>query len=279
MSEGGGSPDEMSSFPCFGARRSMDAASAEGLLAGRPVPAGAPADQQSLARLLASASGPASERELAGEAAAVAAFVQVAGWRAVGSSGRVRTAARRSSLVASVFSVRLAVAAVAGAVALGGVAVAGYAGVLPASAQHLAHSALGAPAPRGPAAKPGAVAAGRQAQSAIPVGPDATGKAKHGLCTAYAAAKAHGSAAAKSVAFKNLAKAAGGPSSIARFCAGVTSPGSSSGHPTGPPSHHPAGPPSPRPAPTHRPAKPAKRRAPSPPRRSAFRLNRASRPV
>jgi len=216
----------------------------------------------------------------------VAAFVQVAGWRAVGSSGRVRTAARRSSLVASVFSVRLAVAAVAGAVALGGVAVAGYAGVLPASAQHLAHSALGAPAPRGPAAKPGAVAAGGQAQSAIPVGPDATGKAKHGLCTAYAAAKAHGSAAAKSVAFKNLAKAAGSPSSIGRFCAGVTSPGSPSGHPTspashptGPPSHHPAGPPSPRPSPTHRPAKPAKRRAPSPPRRSAFRLNRASRPV
>jgi len=257
----------------------MDAASAEGLLFGRPVPAGAPADQQSLARLLASASGPASERELAGEAAAVAAFVQVAGWRAVGSPGRVRTAARRSSLVASVLSVRLAVAAVAGAVALGGVTVAGYAGVLPASAQHLAHSALGAPAPRGPAAKPGAEAAGRQAQSAIPVGPDATGKAKHGLCTAYAAAKAHGSAAAKSVAFKNLAKAAGGASSIARFCAGVTSPGSPSGHPTGPPSHHAAGPPSSRPSPTHRPAKPAKRRALSPPRRSAFRLNRASRPI
>ena len=63
-------------FPRFGARRSLNAATAEELLAGRGVPGDAPAGQQALARLLEIAARPGTERELVGEVAAAAAFVQ-----------------------------------------------------------------------------------------------------------------------------------------------------------------------------------------------------------
>jgi hypothetical protein len=244
MSGRGGSPGEMPGFPRLGAHRSEGAVSAEGLLAGRPVPAGGSAGQQAVARLLAVASGPASERELAGQAAAVAAFVQVTTGRATGSSRPVRTAARRS-LLASVLSARLASAGLAvGAAAIGGLAAAAFAGALPASIQHLAHDAIGAPAPphNGQAASPAAAA---PSGSPVRSGSAAAGKAGHRLCAAYAAAKAHGSAAVRSAAFKNLATAAGGARDIATFCASVIPPGSPSAHPS--PTSHPTGQPSPRP--------------------------------
>lgn len=70
-----------------------------------------------------------------------------------------------------------------------------------------------------------------------PVGPDATGSAAHGLCTAWkaVAGNAHGKAM-DSVAFGNLAKAAGGVDKVASFCATVTAPGASGDHATGKPS-------------------------------------------
>jgi hypothetical protein len=61
------------------------------------------------------------------------------------------------------------------------------------------------------------------------VGPDATGPAKFGLCTAYQAALAHGQAVNHSVAFANLAKAAGGASNISAYCAGVVPSNKGSG--------------------------------------------------
>ncbi len=91
------------------ARRCLDADSAEGLLAGRGAPPGAPAGQQALARLLELAAGPGSEQELAGEVAAAAMFVQVT------SRARSRRAARR------------VLAAVACVLAVGGAAVYGSA--------------------------------------------------------------------------------------------------------------------------------------------------------
>src|SRR5215467_8782429 len=97
------------------ARRSLDAASAEALLAGLGVPAQAPADQQALARVLEAAAAPGREKELAGEVAAAAAFVQAI------SEVKPRRAVRR------------AVAAVACVVVVGGTAV--YAGVV-ASPHH-----------------------------------------------------------------------------------------------------------------------------------------------
>ena len=103
-----GSPFAMSIRSRLRARRSVDAESAEGLLAGRGVPPEAPAGQQALARLLELAAGPGSEQELAGEVAAAAMFVQVT------SQVRSRRAAARRVL-----------AAVACAFAFGGVVVYG----------------------------------------------------------------------------------------------------------------------------------------------------------
>jgi len=102
-----GSPCAMSIRSRVRARRSLNAESAEGLLVGWGVPPEAPAGQQALARLLELAAGPGSERELAGEVAAAAMFVQVT------SQVRSRRAARR------------VLAAVACALALGGAAVYG----------------------------------------------------------------------------------------------------------------------------------------------------------
>ena len=157
-------------------------------------------------------------------------------------------------MLTPLLSAKAAAAAVAAAVALGGVATAAFAGDLPAPAQQLAHNTIGAPSPKpstGPAGKP----------AATPTGPDATGPAAFGLCTAFSRAREHGSAAQKAVAFRNLAAAAGGAHSIAAFCAAVPHPGSShASHPAAAPSHpsgkpsqvppaHPSGKPSSVPAP------------------------------
>ena len=102
-----------------------------------------------------------------------------------------------------------------------------------------------------------------------PVGPDATGPAAFGLCNAWThhqanAARPHDEADDKadeqpgeqpkdSVAFKNLAKAAGGEAKIAAYCAKVPHPGNGKAdkargkdepkkaHPTGKPTTHPTG--------------------------------------
>jgi hypothetical protein len=63
------------------------------------------------------------------------------------------------------------------------------------------------------------------APTATPVGPDATGPAAFGLCTAYEHAKVHGSAVKHSIAFRNLAAAAGGADQIDAYCATVVKPG------------------------------------------------------
>lgn len=60
------------------------------------------------------------------------------------------------------------------------------------------------------------------------VGPDASGPAAFGLCTAWSHHQAQGrtTAPGKSVAFRNLAEAAGGEDKIAGYCAKVPHPGS-----------------------------------------------------
>ncbi len=141
-------------------------------------------------------------------------------------------------MLTSLLSAKAAAAAVAAVTVMGGAAAA-YAGALPAPAQQLAHNTIGAPSPAS-SHSPGG-------PQATPAGPDASGPAAFGLCTAYAHAKAHGSASQQSVAFRNLAAAAGGAAKIAAYCATVPHPGSShaGGRPTAVPSHsHPAGQPS-----------------------------------
>lgn len=156
-------------------------------------------------------------------------------------------------MLTSLLSAKAAAAAVA-ALALGGAAGAAYAGALPAPAQQFAHHMIGAPSPassHGSGGQP----------TATPVGPDATGPAAFGLCTAYAHAMAHGTAAQKSVAFRNLAAAAQGQANIAAYCATVPHPGAPhAGQPTSPPSHA-SGPPASHPTgrPTSLPAHPTGR--------------------
>jgi hypothetical protein len=53
-----------------------------------------------------------------------------------------------------------------------------------------------------------------------PVGPDATGPAAHGLCTAYSH-RGHGRSFGHSIAMRNLARAAGGADRIQAYCSSV----------------------------------------------------------
>ena len=148
-------------------------------------------------------------------------------------------------MLTSLLSTKLAAAAAAAAVTVGGVAAAAYAGALPASMQKIAHDVVGAPS---------AHSSAQATHAATPVGPDATGHAAYGLCTAYAHLKADGSAKKKAVAFRNLVTAAGGAANVTAYCAKVAHPGTtpsgqptshptgdSTTHPTGKPTSHPTG--------------------------------------
>ena len=166
--------------------------------------------------------------ELAAEASALAVFRGEPGM----SDEPTRSRPRRHPLLTSLLSAKLAAVGAAAAVTLGGAAAAAYAGALPASVQKLAHDTIGAP-PAPHTTHP--------ASSAAPVGPDATGHAAYGLCTAYAHLKAHGSAKQKAVAFRNLATAAGGAANVTAYCAGIAHPGTA---PSDPPTSQPTGRPS-----------------------------------
>ena len=119
-------------------------AACEALLAGRLPPADAEAGLRPLAEAVAALTMVPSARELAGEPGARAVYQ--AGFRPPpGGRGHLR----RTRLLASLLSVKLAAAA---AVAAGGLTAAAYADVLPAPVQSFAHRTLRAPAPhRSPA--------------------------------------------------------------------------------------------------------------------------------
>lgn len=138
MSTPAGSPFEMPDLPRLSDGQSLDAATAEGLLAGRGVAAEAPPDQQALARVLEALGGPASDQELATQPVAVATFVL-----ASSPTGGSR-AARHAALPGVRRLAWLALAAAAGVTAVCGTAAAG---ALPAPVQELAHVTFGAPAP------------------------------------------------------------------------------------------------------------------------------------
>jgi hypothetical protein len=121
----------------FSARRrsrlSPDEATAELMLARRRLGQHAPASQRTLELVLAAAAGPATGRELAGEAAAVTAFLA--------ALPEPEPARRRGPRRIPVLAVAFMFVAL---VALCGTA---EAGALPAPLQRLAHQAINAPAP------------------------------------------------------------------------------------------------------------------------------------
>jgi hypothetical protein len=127
----------MGPFSWPGSSQPLTPADAERLVAGRGAPREAPAVQHALADLLDSAAGPASEDELAGEIAAIAAFVLVTAERGTRSTRfRVPVPHAVAACVAAAV-----IAAFSGAAA----------DILPAPVQEMAHTTFGAPAPRHPA--------------------------------------------------------------------------------------------------------------------------------
>jgi hypothetical protein len=110
-----------------------------------------------------------------------------------------------------------------------GLAVAGATDSLPPQASDTARSAVTTnPATTAPGhpTEPDAAGTLDQPSDTNAVGPDATGPAKFGLCTAYFAGQgvANGGKG-DAVAFLNLATAAGGVENIAKFCEDVTPAG------------------------------------------------------
>jgi hypothetical protein len=229
----------------------------DALLTGDLITDEACAGLQPAAALLAALNAVPQDGELAGHARALAEFRRRGGMPVHAR----RSARRRPRLLTLLLTAKAAVAAVAAATALGGVAAAAYTSTLPAPAQQFAHSVIGAPSPQ-LSHRPGAPRATPARTDAV--GPDATGPAAFGLCTAYAHAKAHGAASQKAMAFRNLAAAAGGAAKIAAYCTAVPHPGSSQSsqpasartHPASRPTSRPTGKPSSHPTrhPTGRPS-------------------------
>lgn len=225
----------------------------DALLAGDLLPDDAVAGLQPVAGLVAALKAAPAGHELGGHTQALAEFRRVAvperaartatlaNVPRTAGAGRPsrhgRPARGRRRLLPPLRSARLAAAGGALAAALGGLATAAYAGVLPAPAQQFAHDIIGAPAPRA-SQQPGP----QITPSAIPP----TSPAAQGLCVAYARAQAHGTAAQQAAAFRKLAAAAGGAGDVADFCAATPQLG---GSPAGHPSQHPSGKPSGKPTP------------------------------
>jgi hypothetical protein len=180
MSFGDNLPPAMRPFSRRPGSRAMTAADAERLLAGHGAHPEAPAVQQTLAGLLDIAAGPSSDRELAGEVAAIAAFMLVAGQQDTRPGPSRFRAMVRNRLAAAAGIGTAAVVAFSGAAA---------ANALPAPVQELAHRAFDAPAPRHPAPSPQAtLPSAKAAPSPSPPSPasptsPATGK-QHGKATA-----------------------------------------------------------------------------------------------
>ena len=140
MSPGHDLPSARRSAARSAGRRPLTAADTERLLAGHEARPEAATAHHLLAGLLDSAAGPASDQELAGEVAAVAAFVLVSGGGAPRSAWFRRAGAvgRRGPVIAAGIAAAMVV----------GLSGAAAADALPAPIQELAHATFGAPAPR-----------------------------------------------------------------------------------------------------------------------------------
>ena len=179
-------PFAMQSFSRQSGSTPLTAADTERLLDGHGAPREAPAVQHAIAELLGSAAGPPNEQELAGEVAAVTAFVQATGERAA-RSARFRARPGRGQVIAAGIAAALVVA-FSGAAA---------ADALPAPVQELAHRTFGAPAARPSAPLPKAT---RPAGTPTPA---ASHGSQHGKAKAPGKRKASPKASPKASAHGN----------------------------------------------------------------------------
>ena len=184
-----------------------------------------------LAPLLAALTSSPVDRELEGLAPALTAY------RTHVASPSHRTK-RRRSMLSSLAGAKLGATIAAAAVTIGGAATVAYVQTANDTAPN---SEVTAPPTSVPSADPTQNdEAGASATHGTPVGPDATGSAAYGLCTAWKGVAAAGKAM-DSVAFKNLVEAAGGEDKVATFCAAVPAPGESGAHATNKPTSTPTG--------------------------------------
>ena len=134
----------MPNFPWPGRQdaSAIEDATLEAMLSGPDVPEDLAAGLQPASDVLAALRARPSGDELAGEVFAMAEFRNRVG---VPDPVRRTRPRRRPALLTSLVSAKVAVAAAAIAITLGGVATAAFADVLPAPVQRLAHAAIDAP--------------------------------------------------------------------------------------------------------------------------------------
>jgi hypothetical protein len=154
-----------------------------------------------------------------------------------------RTKRRRPSMIATLAGAKLGATIAGIAVGLGGAATVAYVSANTPATPDTRVTAPGSQT-QGSAASTAGQQAGDKAKqddaNGAPVGPDASGPAAHGLCTAWENVAGNGKAM-DSVAFQNLIEAAGGEDKIDAFCAEVDAPGKSADRATGKPEDAPTG--------------------------------------
>lgn len=193
-----------------------------------------------LSALLAQASGPGHAGELAGEDAAAAVFRSA---QAVPVEPRRRIVTARWARWVSVKT-----AAIALALAAGGVAVAAGTGVLPSPLRIGAAPPIRTPQP---AAVVSASATGRGSGGGSAAGGASPSASLYGLCTAFLAQiGATPEKATQDPTYPELIAAAGDVGNVTSYChrllngpsgTAMAEHGKSDEHPTGPPSPHPTG--------------------------------------
>ncbi|HEX6056211.1 MAG TPA: hypothetical protein VFY98_10410 [Intrasporangium sp.] len=189
-----------------------------------------------LARVAFLLAAQASQRELTGLEGALTTF------RAHVSAPHTKR--RRPSMIATLAGAKLGATIAGIAVGLGGAATVAY---VSANTPATPDTRVTAPATssQASAAAAGSSRASDRAQNSeqdngAAVGPDASGHAAQGLCTAWENVGGNGKAM-DTVAFQSLVKAAGGEDKVDAFCADRDAPGQSEDRATGKPAAAPTG--------------------------------------
>jgi len=195
-----------------GAEPEISDADLDSMLKGHRPLEGAP-EVQRVADAMNALTSPPERSELAGYAKAMTAY----------GSTFAQPRSRRVAMIPSATGLRALASAAGAAVALGGVATIVFA----SGAMGPAH-----PTPVAPVATSATTDAAKPTpkpdKTGTPVGPDASGPAAFGLCNAWTHHQAQDKdKPGSSVAFRNLAEAAGGEAKIAAYCAKIPHPGSS----------------------------------------------------
>jgi hypothetical protein len=189
----------------------LSSADLDAMLKGHRPLGGAP-EAHRVADVMNALTAPAERTELTGYS------------RAMASYGRAfaRPRSRRVAMISSAAGLKALASAAGAAVALGGVATIVFA----SGAMGPGHPTLVTPVATSATTGAAKTTPSEAEESNTPVGPDASGPAAFGLCNAWTHHQHKDKdKPGNSVAFGNLAEAAGGESKIAAYCAKVPHPG------------------------------------------------------